>query len=38
VVEVCIDCAWNHLVRAFTAGRMYATNGNGVQRERRGRA
>jgi hypothetical protein len=38
VVEVCIDCAWNHLVRAFTAGRLYATNGNGVHRERRDRA
>ena len=25
VVEVCIDCAWNHLVRAFTAGRSYGS-------------
>lgn len=23
VVEVCIDCAWNHLIRSFTAGRRY---------------
>ncbi len=31
VVEVCIDCAWNHLVRAYTAGRSFAlpANGNG---------
>ena len=24
VVEVCVDCAWNHLVRAYSAGRRYA--------------
>jgi len=24
VVEVCIDCAWNHLVRSFSAGRRFA--------------
>lgn len=23
VVEVCIDCAWNHLLRSFTAGRSF---------------
>lgn len=23
VVEVCIDCAWNHLVRTFSAGRNF---------------
>jgi hypothetical protein len=23
VVEVCTDCAWNHLVRSYTAGRLY---------------
>ena len=23
VVEVCIDCSWNHLVRAFAAGRDF---------------
>lgn len=23
VVEVCVDCAWNHLVRAYQAGRKY---------------
>jgi hypothetical protein len=28
VVEVCIDCAWNHLVKAYVAGRLYS-NGNG---------
>jgi Family of unknown function (DUF5318) len=24
VVEVCVDCSWNHLVRAYVAGRKYA--------------
>ena len=24
VVEVCIDCAWNHLIRSFSAGRRFA--------------
>jgi hypothetical protein len=24
VVEVCTDCAWNHLVRSFSAGRRFA--------------
>lgn len=24
VVEVCVDCSWNHLVRAYTAGRRYS--------------
>jgi hypothetical protein len=23
VVEVCTDCAWNHLVRSYMAGRLY---------------
>jgi Family of unknown function (DUF5318) len=23
VVEVCIDCAWNHLVKAYVAGRRF---------------
>jgi hypothetical protein len=23
VVEVCIDCSWNHLVKAYVAGRRY---------------
>lgn len=23
VVEVCIDCSWNHLVRSFMAGRRF---------------
>jgi Family of unknown function (DUF5318) len=23
VVEVCIDCSWNHLIRAYSAGRRY---------------
>ena len=25
VVEVCLDCSWNHLVRAYAAGRRYAS-------------
>lgn len=29
VVEVCIDCAWNHLVKAYVAGRLYS-NGTGA--------
>jgi hypothetical protein len=24
VVEVCTDCAWNHLIRSFAAGRHFA--------------
>lgn len=24
VVEVCIDCGWNHLVRSYMTGRLYA--------------
>ncbi|MBA2313374.1 MAG: DUF5318 family protein [Actinobacteria bacterium] len=23
VVEICVDCAWNHLVRSYVAGRRY---------------
>jgi hypothetical protein len=23
LVEVCVDCAWNHLVRSYMAGRRY---------------
>src|SRR5688572_23795327 len=30
VVEVCVDCAWNHLVRAFSAGRDFS-KGNGSE-------
>ncbi len=30
VVEVCVDCAWNHLVRAFTAGRSFDTPARGL--------
>ena len=43
-VEVCIDCAWNHLVRAFSAGRQFARppglnsvrSSNGSHKPRRG--
>lgn len=24
VVEVCVDCSWNHLIRSFLAGRRWA--------------
>ncbi len=24
VVEVCIDCSWNHLIRAYVAGRLFS--------------
>jgi uncharacterized protein DUF5318 len=24
VVEVCVDCSWNHLMRSYSAGRKYA--------------
>ncbi len=37
VVEVCVDCAWNHLVRAYQAGTKYAGSsrtGNGAARRR----
>jgi hypothetical protein len=34
VVEVCIDCSWNHLVRAYSAGRLYS-NGTHIQKSRR---
>lgn len=33
LVEVCVDCGWNHLVRAYSTGRRY----NGVTRPRRSR-
>jgi hypothetical protein len=23
VVEVCVDCSWNHLVRSYLAGRLW---------------
>jgi len=26
IVEVCIDCHWNHLIRAYQAGRQYAAS------------
>ena len=33
-VEVCVDCAWNHLVRAYQVGRKFS--GAGAGRIRRG--
>jgi len=26
VVEVCVDCAWNHLVHSYMAGRLYSSD------------
>ena len=39
VVEVCVDCAWNHLVKAYVAGRRYGRpttppRATGIRRER----
>ena len=39
VVEVCVDCAWNHLVKAYVAGRRYgrpapSPRSTGARRER----
>ncbi|HWC15236.1 MAG TPA: DUF5318 family protein [Actinomycetota bacterium] len=31
VVEVCIDCSWNHLVRSFMAGRRFRSPREGAR-------
>lgn len=36
VVEVCIDCSWNHLVRSYMAGRRFRTKRAGAERRERG--
>lgn len=36
VVEVCTDCAWNHLVRSYAAGRKWQLAGSPSPRRRRG--
>lgn len=36
VVEVCIDCAWNHLVRSYLAGRRFGTPAGRPERRSRG--
>jgi hypothetical protein len=33
VVEVCIDCSWNHLVRAYSAGRRYSNGAVSTSRQ-----
>jgi hypothetical protein len=33
VVEVCVDCAWNHLVRAYQAGTKYTGTGSRTRTE-----
>ena len=30
VVEVCVDCAWNHLVKAYVAGRRFGRSASGA--------
>ena len=35
VVEVCIDCAWNHLVKAYVAGRLYSNGSAPAERRER---
>ena len=34
VVEVCVDCSWNHLVHSYMAGRLYAASRRTSRRER----
>lgn len=36
IVEVCLDCSWNHLVRSYMAGRRFRT-GRAKKTERRER-
>lgn len=36
VVEVCVDCAWNHLVRSYSAGRKWQVPAAAAGRRRRG--
>jgi Family of unknown function (DUF5318) len=37
VVEVCVDCSWNHLRRSYSAGRNYTTRPAASVPERRTR-
>jgi hypothetical protein len=34
VVEVCIDCCWNHLIRSYLAGRRFSTPAGAARRDR----
>lgn len=36
VVEVCIDCSWNHLVRSYLAGRRFRAKRNLTERREQG--
>jgi hypothetical protein len=36
VVEVCIDCAWNHLLRSFVTGRKFAADEQMTKTEQQG--
>jgi Family of unknown function (DUF5318) len=34
VVEVCIDCSWNHLIRSYLAGRRFSSAPGARRRDR----
>ncbi|MDQ4143535.1 MAG: DUF5318 domain-containing protein [Actinomycetota bacterium] len=36
VVEVCLDCSWNHLVRSYVAGRRFRSGRAKTERRERG--
>ncbi|MFN2389128.1 MAG: DUF5318 family protein [Actinomycetota bacterium] len=36
VVEVCVDCCWNHLIRSYQTGRRFAATNGRVGRTERG--
>ena len=36
VVEVCVDCSWNHLVRSYMAGRRFRVGSTGAGGTRSG--
>ncbi|MFN2586627.1 MAG: DUF5318 family protein [Actinomycetota bacterium] len=36
VVEVCVDCSWNHLIRSYLAGRRFAAPARRPERRSRG--
>ena len=36
VVEVCVDCAWNHLIRSYLAGRRFRARPVAPRRRERG--
>ena len=36
VVEVCVDCSWNHLVRSYVTGRKWRSDGTEPRRRSQG--